>query len=310
MALIATRNKIIPHLVFDTQAVEAARFYAAVFPASSVRHTATIRDTPSGDCDLVSFALWNQDFMAISAGPLFKPNPSVSFIVNFDPGAFGAAGESGARAALDTAWKALSQGGKALMPLDSYFFSKQFGWVQDKYGVSWQLVLMDPGRAPRPAIVPSLMFIGANAGKADEAIRFYLSVFRDSQMGDAHRYGADAAPDKEGTLMFADFQIENQWFAAMDSAHEHAFSFNEGVSLLVRCSTQEEIDYYWAKLSADPASEQCGWLKDKFGLSWQIAPAAMEDMMARGTPEQLSRLTQAFLPMKKMNLAVLMKAFG
>jgi predicted 3-demethylubiquinone-9 3-methyltransferase (glyoxalase superfamily) len=109
--------------------------------------------------------------------------------------------------------------------------------------------------------------------------------------------------------MFADFMLEGQWFAAMDSAQEHNFAFNEAISLLVECETQEEIDYFWERLSAVPEAEQCGWLKDKFGLSWQISPAGLDETMTNGTPEQIDRVTQAFLPMKKFNIAELQKAY-
>jgi predicted 3-demethylubiquinone-9 3-methyltransferase (glyoxalase superfamily) len=96
----------------------------------------------------------------------------------------------------------------------------------------------------------------------------------------------------------------------MDSAHEHKFSFNEAISFIVSCDGQAEIDYYWEKLSAVPASEQCGWLKDKYGLSWQVAPSDMGRMMQEGTPEQIARVTQAFLPMKKFDLALLQQAYS
>lgn len=109
--------------------------------------------------------------------------------------------------------------------------------------------------------------------------------------------------------MFSDFMLEGQWFAAMDSARAHGFAFNEAISLLIPCETQEEIDYYWERLSADPQAEQCGWLKDRFGLSWQVSPTAMEEMMKNGTPEQIARVTRAFLAMKKFDIAALERAF-
>src|SRR5688572_28227091 len=112
-------------------------------------------------------------------------------------------------------------------------------------------MLTDPAGDRRPAIVPSIMFMGKNAGRAEEAINYYLGIFKNSTMGEVHRYGPDQKPDKEGTLMYADFMLENEWFAAMDSAHKHDFNFNEAISLLVNCDTQKEIDYYW-QLSADP----------------------------------------------------------
>jgi predicted 3-demethylubiquinone-9 3-methyltransferase (glyoxalase superfamily) len=95
----------------------------------------------------------------------------------------------------------------------------------------------------------------------------------------------------------------------MDSAREHNFAFNEAISLIVKCETQAEIDYYWEKLSAVPEAEQCGWCKDQFGVSWQITPTIMDEMMQSGTEEQIARLTQAFLPMKKFDIAALQKAF-
>jgi predicted 3-demethylubiquinone-9 3-methyltransferase (glyoxalase superfamily) len=308
-------RKITPHLWFDKEATEAARFYTSIFPHSKITNITTIHQVPSptGESDIVSFELRGQPFMAISAGPLFKFNPSVSFIVNFDPSR-----ERDAREKIDAVWGKLSQGGTVLMPLQEYPFSKRYGWLQDKYGLSWQLILTNPEGEERPEIVPSLMFVGDVSGKAEDAINFYLSVFKDSpfdsarggsKMGAIMRYGAGQEPDKEGTVMFADFKLLGTWFATMDSAREHEFAFNEAISLLIPCETQAEIDYYWTKLSADPKAEQCGWLKDRYGLSWQVWPTAMGEMMTTGTPEQIARVTRAFLPMKKFDIAKLKEAY-
>ena len=304
-------QKITPHLWFDKEAKEAAGFYTSVFPDSRITNTTVLHDTPSGDCDIVSFEVWGQRFMSISAGPLFKFNPSVSFMVNFDPLFFkqSSSPEKEARKALDFAWEKLSEGGRVLMPIDKYPFSERYGWIQDKFGLSWQLILTNPEGDPRPSVIPSLLFVEDNAGRAEEAINFYLSVFKDSKMGDAYRYGPDQLPDKEGTIMFADFILEKSWFAAMDSAREHNYNFNEAVSFMVNCKTQKEIDYYWEKLSAVPEAEQCGWLKDKFGLSWQIVPEAMDQMMADKDPERVARVTEAFLKMKKFDLGELESAY-
>lgn len=297
-------QKITPHLWFDQEAKEAAEFYTALFPDSKITNITTLHDTPSGDCDLVSFKLSGQPFMAISAGPLFKFNPSVSFIVNFDPSR-----EKNAREKIDALWEKLSQGGATLMPLQQYPFSERYGWVQDKYGLSWQLILSDPQGEERPFIVPSLMFVGAVCGKAEDAINFYLAVFKDSKMGAIHRYSPGQEPDKAGTVMFADFMVLDQWFAAMDSAHEHKFAFNEAISFMVSCDTQKEIDDYWEKLSAVPEVEQCGWLKDKYGLSWQVVPTAMDEMMKARDEKKIARVTEAFLKMKKFDIAELKKAY-
>lgn len=297
-------SPITPHLWFDKEAREAAAFYCSVFPDSRITSEATLRDTPSGDSDLVSFTLWGQPFMAISAGPIFRFNPSISFSVHFDT-----ARNRNAREMLDEAWNKLAEGGTALMPLDKYPFSERFGWIQDKYGVTWQLHLANSDGEPRPAIVHSMLFVGDNCGKAEEAREFYLSVFRHAEPGVLLRYGPGQLPEREGTVMFSDFKLENAWFTAMDSALEHPFRFNEAISFMVGCETQADIDYYWDKLSADPKAEQCGWLKDKYGVSWQICPASMDELMTRGTPEQRDRVTRAFLKMKKFDLAALERAY-
>lgn len=301
-------QKIIPHLWFDKEAREAAEFYTSVFPESKINYTTLLRDTPGGDSEVVSFSIWGQEFMSISAGPLFKFNPSVSFIVNFDPLFFNKE-ENTARKKLDEIWKKLSDGGSVLMEIGEYPFSKRYGWLQDKYGVSWQLMLTNPEGEPRPTIIPSLLFVKEKAGKAEEAMNFYLSVFKNSKAGALHRYPAGSSPDKEGTILFEDFMLEKTWFSALDSAQAHRFDFNEAISFMVNCADQQELDYYWEKLSAVPESEQCGWLKDKYGLSWQITSTEMEEMLAKGTPEQVDRVTRAFLPMKKLDIAKIRKAY-
>ena len=299
-----TKQKIVPHLWFDKEAREAADFYSAVFPDSRINNITTLHDTPTGDCDVVSFTVLGHPFMSISAGPLFKFNPSISFMVNFDPSQ-----DADATTRIDEVWEKLSEGGKALMPIDKYPFSERYGWVEDKYGLTWQLILTDPKGEERPPIIPSMLFVGEVYGKAEEASDFYLSVFNDAKRGALARYPAGMEPDKEGAVMFTDFQLEGQWFAAMDSAHQHNFKFNEAVSLMVYCKDQREIDYYWEKLSADPKAEQCGWLKDKYGVSWQIVPTMMDKMMQDRDPERSARVTRAFLKMKKFDLAELQRAY-
>lgn len=299
-----TKQKIVPHLWFDKEAREAAAFYGSVFPDSGITNVTTLHNTPSGDCDVVSFTVLGQPFMAISAGPLFKFNPSISFLVNFDPSQ-----DADAKTRIDAVWAKLSEGGKVLMPLDKYPFSERFGWVEDKYGLSWQLILTNPEGEKRPLIAPYLMFVGDVYGKAEEATDFYISIFKDSKRGQLVHYPAGMEPDKEGAVMFTDFMIEGQWFAAMESAHEHKFAFNEAISFMVYCNDQSEIDYYWGKLSAVPQAEQCGWLKDKYGVSWQVVPTAMDQMMQDQDPERAARVTQAFLKMKKFDLAELQRAY-
>lgn len=297
------KQKIVPHLWFDREAVEAAQFYTSIFPNSKLTHHATIRNTPSGDSDMVSFSLAGYSFMGINGGPQFKFNPSISFFVHFNPSK-----DDDAKEQLEALWAKLSEGGTPLMPLQSYPFSEYYGWIQDKYGLTWQLFLTDPDEKARPFIVPSLLFVQNVCGKAEEATDFYLSVFNHSARGEIARYPAGMEPDKEGTVMFTDFMLENQPFVAMDSAHSHAFQFNEAISFLVRCESQEDIDVLWEKLSDDPNAEQCGWLKDKYGVSWQISTPLIETTMVNGTDEQKDRLSEAFFQMKKINIQQLNEA--
>jgi predicted 3-demethylubiquinone-9 3-methyltransferase (glyoxalase superfamily) len=291
-------NRIRPHLWFNTEALEAARFYVETFPSSRITKTTAIHDTPSGDSEIVSFELLGQGFMAISAGPLFKFTPAVSFLVSCPT-----------RDEVDQIWARLAAGGQALMPLDSYPFSDRFGWTNDRYGLSWQVMLArEPGISQR--ITPTLMFVGDACGRAEEAVDFYRSIFPESAVGSMMRYGPGEEPDRAGTLKHGDFTLGGQRFSAMDSAGSHDFTFNEAISFVVDCADQAEIDRYWEALSAVPEAEQCGWLKDRFGLSWQIVPAAMDGMMTSGSAEQIARVTQAFLRMKKFDLADLQRAYA
>jgi predicted 3-demethylubiquinone-9 3-methyltransferase (glyoxalase superfamily) len=225
-------------------------------------------------------------------------------MVNFDPSQ-----DQEANTRIDAVWAKLVDGGQVLMPLDHYPFSERYGWVQDKYGLSWQLILTNPAGEERPLIIPALMFVGDVCGKAEAASNFYCSVFPNAQRGAIARYPAGMEPDTEGTVMFTDFQLAGQWFAAMDSARMHDFTFNEAISFIVQCDTQADIDSYWEQLSAVPEAEQCGWLKDKYGVSWQIVPRAMEAMLASGDQEKVARVTEAFLSMKKFDIAALTHAY-
>jgi predicted 3-demethylubiquinone-9 3-methyltransferase (glyoxalase superfamily) len=291
-------QKITSHLWFDKEAKEAAEFYTSVFKDSEIKDTTTLHNTPSGTVDLVTIELVGQEFRLIGAGPLFKFTAAVSFLV-----------ACSTKEEVDTLWKKLSDGGSALMELSEYPFSERYGWMQDRYGLSWQVMFMG-NREIKQRIIPTLMFVGEQCGNAEEAINSYTSVFHSAKVSNMLRYGKNEEPDKEGTIKHAVFTLEGQEFAAMDSAREHNFTFNEAISFMVHCDTQEEIDYYWGKLSADPKAEQCGWLKDKYGLSWQVVPTVMDEMLKDKDKRKLARVTEAFLKMKKFDIAKLKEAYG
>ena len=283
--------KITPHLWFDREAVDAAQFYTSVFDDSKIHFTTTLHDTPSGDAEMVGFQIMGYDFMAISAGPFFTINPSISF-------------HARCRTVeeVEHVWAKLSPGGTALMELGEYPFSQRYGWIQDKYGVSWQVIHTEGDFHQR--IMPALMFVGDQCGKAEEAIGFYASVFKDAKAEVLARYVNGEEPDKPGTVKYAQFVLDAQEFGAMDSAWQHDFGFNEAVSFIVNCKDQDEIDHFWDLLSAVPEAEQCGWVKDRFGVSWQITPANMGELIGRNPV----KTTPAMLEMKKIIIADLEKA--
>lgn len=275
-------QKITPNLWFNGNAKEAVDFYVSVFPESKIIATshypkskeeglAEFQINMAGKVLTVEFEILNFCFTAINAGPEFIPNPSISFFITLD-----------SKDEMDTLWGKLTEGGIELMGLDKYPFSEYYGWVQDKYSVSWQLILNNPDRDWRPKVMPSLLFTQNKNGKAEEAIHFYASVFKNSKTGQLVRRTEDDPMAKAGTLSFGDFVVENTWIVAMDGGEGHNFTFNEGVSLLIVCRDQDEIDYYWEMLIAEGGEESvCGWLKDKYGVSWQVAPSNMEELMKK-----------------------------
>jgi predicted 3-demethylubiquinone-9 3-methyltransferase (glyoxalase superfamily) len=307
-------QKITPCLWFDMNCEEAVNFYVSIFPNSKIDSIKRYPEGMGGPMEGMGgkiltaiFTLDNLTFQALDGGPIFKINPSISFFVNFDP-----LHNPNAKADLDALWAKLSEGGNALMPLQEYPFSKHYGWIQDRFGVSWQLILTDPAGEERPRMIPSLLFTKDVAGKAEEALNFYISVFGgDSKMGLVAKYPAGMPHDTEDSTMFAEAKLAGQWFTAMDSADPaHTFSFNEAVSLSIETADQAETDDLFKKLSAHPESEQCGWVKDKFNVSWQIIPKRMGELLSDPDQAKSNRALQAMLQMKKIDIAALEKAFN
>ena len=150
-------------------------------------------------------------------------------------------------------------------------------------------------------ITPLLWF----DNNAEEAVNFYVSVFKDSTISTITRYG-DAGPGPKGSVLTAAFELEGQKFVALNGGPR--FKFTEAVSFVINCETQEEIDYFWEKLTSDGGQESmCGWLKDKFGLSWQVVPAEIGSLLAG---EKSNQVMQAIMQMKKLDLAILRQAAG
>ncbi len=278
------KNRIYPCIWYTDQAKDAALFYGSVFKKFKITFENQF---------VVNFELHGQTFMAMNGGPAYTPNPSISFFVVFE-----------SSSEIEQAWNQLLDGGSTLMPFDQYDWSEKYGWLQDRYGVNWQLSLGRMEEAGQK-FTPSLMFTREKAGKAVEAIKHYTSIFENSSIVGILNY-SKADGDTEGFVKHAQFKLNHQVFMAMDSSLDHGFVFNEGVSLVVECDTQEQIDYYWKNLTKDGAEGQCGWLKDKFGVSWQIIPAVLKELMSM--PDKSERVIQAFLQMKKFDIEQLKHA--
>ena len=289
-------QKIVPFLWFDNQAEEAVKFYVSLFENSksgSVLRYGEAGPGPQGSVMTITFQLAGREFAALNGGPVFKFTPAISFFVNCET-----------QKQLDTLWAKLGEGGMVLMELGQYPFSERFGWLADKYGVTWQLNLA----GMKQTISPSLMFVREQHGRAEEAMKFYVSQFKDSSIKQIEHNPAGEGETAE-TVKLAKFLLHGQEFMAMDSGREHQFSFNEGLSFFVNCETPPEVDMLWEKMSEGGEKGECGWLKDKFGVSWQIVPTALLELLHDKDPRRSNNVMRAMLKMKRLDIAGLRRAY-
>ena len=269
-------EKTYPCLWFDGQAKAAAQFYCSIFPDSNI-----IQESPM----VVNWVLNGKRFMGLNGGPMFQLNASISVFANFDN-----------QANLDAAWNQLIEGGSALMPIDKYPWSERYGWLKDKFGLTWQLMLSDNN-----LLLPSMLFSNTQFGNAQSAMQLYHSIFPSSGIDITELYGPEN-PDQAGKLMFGQMHVMNNPLILMDGPGDHYFQFNEAFSFVVECANQAEIDQYWNSLIADGGQESmCGWLKDRFGVSWQIIPTALSKLMSHSNNGQ--KVMEALLKMRKLVIA-------
>jgi predicted 3-demethylubiquinone-9 3-methyltransferase (glyoxalase superfamily) len=276
-------NTIYPCLWFDGNAKQAAEFYCSVFQNSKI-----IDDTPM----VVTFELNGKLIMGLNGGPMFRFNPSISLFVYCET-----------LEETNSVWNRLMAGGKALMPIDKYPWSERYGWLEDKFGFTWQISIQDSDDS-KLTITPAMLFTGNQFGRAEEAISFYSSVF-DHSATDLLMHYEENDPDA-GKVLYSEFRLNNYSIIAMDGPGVHEYTFNEAVSFTVSCRTQEEIDYYWSRLSEGGNEGQCGWLRDKFGMWWQIVPEILASLM--NDPSKSDRVINAFMQMKKFEIEKLMNA--
>lgn len=274
------KNKIYPCLWFDGQAKAAAEFYCAVFGDGKIT-----ADSPM----VVNFELSGQKFMGLNGGPEFKINPSISFHVVFEN-----------EAELDTVWAQLSEEGMVMMPLDKYDWSAKYGFLQDRFGVSWQLDLGKLEDVDQQKFTPSFIFANAQLGKAEAAIELYTSLFNDSSLVGIARF--PEGDTHAGLAQHAQFKLEGQTFMVMDSPMPHNFDFNEGFSLVVDCQGQAEVDHFWNGFTAKGEESRCAWLKDEFGVSWQIVPRELMQLLGDPDPAVSQYAMNAMLQMRKIEI--------
>lgn len=297
-------QKITPFLWFDNNAEAAVNYYTSIFENSKIlkvlrydEASANAAGRPVGSVLTVSFQLDGEKFTALNGGPHFKLNPSISFFVY-----------CGSEEKINLLYNKLSNGGTALMPIGKYDWSPKYAWVIDKFGLSWQL---DVDKINNPQkILPALLFVNDKVLKVKEAISFYSSVFPQSKIIMESPYDKSLGlPDD--ALLFAQFKLTDYLFNAMSGQGEHKFDFNEAFSFVVNCNDQNEVDYYWNKLTYDGGMEsQCGWLKDKYGVSWQIVPTRLIELLGDPNPAKAQNVMTAMLQMKKLNIAELEKAYN
>jgi predicted 3-demethylubiquinone-9 3-methyltransferase (glyoxalase superfamily) len=279
------KKQITPCLWFNNQAKEAAALYCSVFAKAQITAQSPI---------VTEIEVSGQKFILLDGGPMYKPNASISFYYICEN-----------EQELEKIWTAFSKDGNIMMPLGKYPWSEKYGWIADKFGISWQIALGKISEVGQK-ITSCLMFTGKQYGRVDEAIEQYASIFKNVSVDGVLRYGANELPDKEGKVKHAQIVVDGQKFMLMESAAEHKFTFTEGVSLTVYCETQDEIDYYWEKFTEDGEESMCGWLKDKFGVSWQIIPAILGKIMS--DPHKAGKAVQAFMSMRKLNIEQIVQA--
>lgn len=276
-------DTIYPCLWFDGNAKQAAEFYCSVFENSKI-----VDDSQM----VVTFELKGKLIMGLNGGPMFKPNPSVSLFVYCK-----------SLSETNSVWDKLIEGGIEMMTIGKYPWSERYGWLQDKFGFTWQISIAD-AENKKSKIVPSLLFTGDQFGRAEEAINFYSSIFENSATDLLLHY--EKNDPYEGKVLYSEFNLNQYGMIAMDGPGVHDFIFNEAFSFVVTCNNQDEIDYYWSKLTQDGYESKCGWLKDKFGVSWQIVPQILSELMS--DPSRSARVVNAFMQMKKFDIATLLNA--
>lgn len=273
------KEKITPCLWFNGGAEDAAMLYCSMFDNAKV-----VARSPY----VVELDINGQRLTLLEGGPKYKPNASISLYCHVET-----------EKEVNRIWNSLVKEGTVLVKLDKYPWSALYGFVTDKYGVAWQVGMgkfSDVGQQ----VTPCLMFTGKQCGRAEEALNFYAAVFKEAKT-DGILYNDTIKKQVD----HAQFSLLGQKFMVMDSG-DSVYPFTEGVSLTIHCDNQEEIDYYWTRLTESGAESMCGWLRDRFGVSWQVVPTILDDIMK--DPVKAGKAAKAFMAMRKLEIEQIVQA--
>ncbi len=289
-------QKITPFLWFLGNAEEAINCYQETFVdfelVSLQEYPAEVPDL-GGKVMSAEFKIGGLMIDAFDAGEHDEMNPSISFFVETT------------RENADKYWEGLSKDGEVLMELQKYDWSEYYGWVQDRFGMTWQIAMREDGKEGEK-VTPSFLFTNKNFGKAKAALEFYADLFPNSSVDEVVPF-AESVNGVDTAIMWGSFTLADRVFYAMDSGMvEHDFGFNDAISLFVSCQDQEEVDKYWhAFLEAGGKESMCGWLKDQFGVSWQIIPTRLMELLQHPDAEKAQKANEAMLKMKKIEISQL-----
>lgn len=235
---------------------------------------------------VISIEIEGQKLMFLNGGPQFRPNQTLSLMLMCD-----------SHEEVQNYYHRLSENGKVMMEIDTYPWSEKYAWVEDQFGISWQLFFTS--EKAKQKFSPTMMFTGNNAGKCRQAIRFYTEIFPNSNIESIMEY-QEGQGEPAGNIAHSQFQIDDYTMMAMDSSHDHNAQFSEGISMVIMTDSQEETDFYWSKLTENGEESRCGWLKDQYGFSWQITPKRLIELTNTDHPETNRKAFDAMLKMKKI----------
>lgn len=278
------KSPITSCLWFDGKAAEAAAFHCKTFPNSKIIQS---------DEFVTHYDINGYRFTALNGGPQYKMTPAVSYFVY-----------CGSDEEIERLYKLLKQGGRVLMPLGTYPWTSKYAWVQDKFGVSWQLDI-DDIKVPQK-VVPSLLFTDKKYALIQEAFDHYDVVF-ETMFLTSLPYPINAGAPL-GTHQFAQFKLNDTVFNAMSNNSKHDFDFTPGNSFVIECESQEEIDECWDQLIEGGEGSKCGWLVDKYGISWQVIPSQLDQLMSN--PDTAQAVMGKMLEMEKIDINVLQEVAG